>query len=43
VAKKLGRQFLGFELSEKFAGMCRKRVRGARPGDPLDGPIPQGG
>lgn len=43
VAKKLKRKYLGFELSEKFADMAMKRVRGARPGDPLDGPIPQGG
>ncbi len=43
VAKKLGRRFLGFELSENFAKRCERRVRGARVGDPLDGPIPQGG
>ena len=43
VAKKLNRKYIGFELSEKFTEVSRKRVRGARVGDPLDGPIPQGG
>lgn len=43
VAKKLGRQYVGFELIERFAEATRKRLRGARVGDPLDGPIPPGG
>lgn len=43
VAKKLGREYVGFELIERFAEASRKRIRGARPGDPLDGPIPHGG
>lgn len=43
VAKKLGRQYLGFELSANFADKIASRLRGIRPGDPLDGPIPQGG
>mgnify|MGYP001335279312 CR=1 FL=1 len=43
VAKKLKRKHLGFELSESFAERAIKRVRAARPGDPLDGAVPQGG
>lgn len=43
VAKKLGRQYLGWEISKAAAERSTKRLRGAREGDPLDGPIPQGG
>ena len=37
VAKKLGRRYLGFELSEQYAARILERLRGIRPGDPLDG------
>ena len=43
VAKKLKRKYLGIEVSDKFSKMATLRIRGARPGDPLDGPIPKGG
>jgi len=43
VAKKLGRRYLGYELSTNFATKARDRIRKAKQGDPLDGPIPQGG
>jgi len=43
VAKKLGRKYIGCELSEVFARRAQKRIRGARKDDVLDGPIPQGG
>lgn len=43
VAKKLSRRYLGFELSGKFGGMIITRLRNTNTGDPLDGPIPQGG
>lgn len=42
VARKLGRRYLGFEQSKSFLAGARKRVRSCKPGDPLDGPIPQG-
>jgi len=42
VAKKLGRQYLGYEQSQLFLDGARRRVRACRQGDPLDGPIPQG-
>ena len=38
VAKKLGREFIGFEMSKKYVGMIRKRLAGISPGDELDGP-----
>jgi site-specific DNA-methyltransferase (adenine-specific) len=38
VAKKLGRQWIGFELSEDYARRVRERLDQARVGDPLDGP-----
>lgn len=42
VAKKLKRRFVGFELSEQYAGQIRKRLDSITPGDPLDGaPEPQ--
>ncbi|MFM7035128.1 MAG: DNA-methyltransferase [Planctomycetia bacterium] len=37
VAKKLGRSFLGFELSEAYAARIRERLEGIKSGDPLDG------
>jgi site-specific DNA-methyltransferase (adenine-specific) len=43
VAKKLGRQYIGFELSETYAANGRNRVDAAHVGQPLDGPLPQGG
>jgi site-specific DNA-methyltransferase (adenine-specific) len=36
-AKKLGRRYLGFELSENYAHRIEERLRAARPGDPLNG------
>jgi site-specific DNA-methyltransferase (adenine-specific) len=38
VAKKLGRQWIGFELSADYAERIRTRVRNANVGDVLDGP-----
>ncbi len=38
VAKKLGRHWVGFELSKEYAQQSGERVRRARAGDPLDGP-----
>jgi site-specific DNA-methyltransferase (adenine-specific) len=37
VAKKLGRRFLGCELSEAYAARIRERLAGIRVGQPLDG------
>jgi len=37
VAKKLGRSFLGFELSEQYAARIRERLAKVRAGQPLDG------
>ncbi len=37
VAKKLGRQFLAFELSKEYAKLGRKRVGAAAVGDRLEG------
>ncbi|RIK73889.1 MAG: site-specific DNA-methyltransferase, partial [Planctomycetota bacterium] len=39
VAKKLGRQFLGTELSEDYVRYATARLKGIGPGDPLDGPF----
>jgi DNA modification methylase len=36
-AKKLGREFLGFELSEQYAERIRERLAKIVPGQPLDG------
>ncbi len=38
VAKKLGRRWLGFELSKDYVQRIGKRLRQAQVGDPLDGP-----
>ncbi|HYO23831.1 MAG TPA: DNA methyltransferase [Lacipirellulaceae bacterium] len=38
VAKKLGREFLGTELSEDYARYATQRLKAIKPGDPLDGP-----
>jgi len=37
VAKKLGRSFLGVELSEEYVAKIRQRLAGIAAGDPLDG------
>jgi site-specific DNA-methyltransferase (adenine-specific) len=38
VAKKLGREFLGTELSAEYAKAATERLKNIRTGDPLDGP-----
>jgi DNA modification methylase len=38
VAKKLGREFLGTELSADYAKYATQRLKGIKSGDPLDGP-----
>lgn len=43
VAKKLGREYLGFELSPAYAERSQQRIDAAKLGDPLDGLPPQGG
>ncbi|MCE5303803.1 MAG: site-specific DNA-methyltransferase [Planctomycetaceae bacterium] len=37
VAKKLGRRYLGFELSQEYSQRVAERLAAIRPGDPLDG------
>ncbi len=37
VAKKLGRSYVGVELSKEYAAESRKRLSKIKPGDPLDG------
>ena len=37
VAKKLGRRFIGFELSAEYVERGTGRLQNIRPGDPLDG------
>ncbi len=37
VAKKLGRQFVGFEVSDNYANEARKRLAATRTGDSLNG------
>lgn len=39
VAKKLGRQFMGFELSEEYAAYIQQRLEKTCVGDSLDGPV----
>jgi DNA modification methylase len=39
VAKKLGRRYLGFELSKKYAQECINRLKSIKPGDALEGVI----
>jgi site-specific DNA-methyltransferase (adenine-specific) len=38
VAKKLGRRFVGFELSQQYAERVTARLKDVQAGDPLDGP-----
>jgi len=38
VAEKLGRNWIGFELSDDYARHASERLREITPGDPLDGP-----
>ena len=38
VAKKLARQWIGFELSEEYSGYIQQRLASANPGDPIEGP-----
>jgi site-specific DNA-methyltransferase (adenine-specific) len=38
VAKKLKRQYVGFELSSEYANKIEQRLAGIEPGDPLIGP-----
>jgi site-specific DNA-methyltransferase (adenine-specific) len=37
VAKKLGRRYLGFEISPRYAALAQKRLDAAQVGDPLAG------
>ncbi len=37
VAKKLGRRYLGFDLSQEYVRLGKKRLKGIQPGDPLEG------
>lgn len=39
VAKKLGRQWMGFELSEEYVRHIRERLQDAGVDDPIDGPF----
>jgi len=39
VAKKLGRQYIGFEISDTFFHGADKRITAAKEGDPLDAPL----
>ncbi len=37
VAKKLGRSYLGFEISKDYVSQSRKRLQRIQQGNPLDG------
>ena len=37
VAKKLGRRWLGYDMSTEYAARAQARLDGIKPGDPLDG------
>jgi DNA modification methylase len=37
VAKKLGRKYIGYELSKQYAEQAQERLKGIRPGDSLEG------
>jgi hypothetical protein len=37
VAKKLGRRYLGYELSKQYAEQAQERLSSITPGDPLEG------
>ena len=39
VAKKLGREYLGFDISAEYLAQCKKRLGEIKKGDPLDGAI----
>jgi site-specific DNA-methyltransferase (adenine-specific) len=43
VAKKLGRRYLGFDISPAFVRCAERRVDEAKEGEALDGPLPHGG
>jgi site-specific DNA-methyltransferase (adenine-specific) len=38
VAKKLGRRWIGYELSAEYARHAKARIAEVRPGDPIEGP-----
>ncbi len=38
VAKKLGRKYLGFEISKEYATQATKRLAKINPGEAVDGP-----
>jgi site-specific DNA-methyltransferase (adenine-specific) len=37
VAKKLGRRFVGFDMSEQYVASAKARLKSVRAGDKLDG------
>lgn len=39
VAKKLGRRYLGYEISAEYVRNIERRLRGVKAGDPLDGVV----
>ena len=43
VAKKLGRQWISYEISEDYVTLGQARLDAAKVDDPLDPPIIQGG
>jgi site-specific DNA-methyltransferase (adenine-specific) len=40
VARKLGRRYVGFELSDEYRAQATKRLEACNPGDPLEGAEP---